>query len=177
MIYVNNEACTGCGICLESCPVNAIMMHERIAYIDESRCEECGLCLDACPQGAILSVEMVASKALNPVQAPQRMLAPTAVEGDLVYHRPALLKRTLPAIGTALIWAGREMLPRLAPLALDLLELRLRSRSLSASPSAVTSARQNASSAALAGPRAGRGGRRAQGRRRRRRAGRMKFNK
>lgn len=46
--------CTGCGACVNVCPVMAIKLVERdglflFPEIDESRCLKCGLCLDKCP--------------------------------------------------------------------------------------------------------------------------------
>jgi len=49
---VNEERCTGCGLCAQVCPQGAIQIGET-ARVDGARCAGCGLCLDACPQGAI----------------------------------------------------------------------------------------------------------------------------
>ncbi|HRW11790.1 MAG TPA: 4Fe-4S binding protein [Syntrophomonas sp.] len=51
-MYVDNS-CIGCGICVDTCPVNAILIIENKASIDSSLCLECGLCADICPIGAI----------------------------------------------------------------------------------------------------------------------------
>jgi Fe-S-cluster-containing hydrogenase component 2 len=50
---VNKEECTGCGICVDTCPEEAITMDGDTARIDAAKCTECGLCVDACPSGAI----------------------------------------------------------------------------------------------------------------------------
>ena len=51
---VQNDTCTGCGACLNSCPKNAITMHgdEYGFYkpvIDNEKCVNCGLCEKVCP--------------------------------------------------------------------------------------------------------------------------------
>lgn len=53
MYEVNVSKCTGCGICLESCPFDAIFMVDNKAQIDEYKCRECRKCLDVCPTQAI----------------------------------------------------------------------------------------------------------------------------
>lgn len=55
MYYVDREKCTGCEICLDSCPVEAISMIDGKATIDENRCTDCGACVQICPLGAIYS--------------------------------------------------------------------------------------------------------------------------
>jgi len=49
---VDKEKCTGCGTCVDSCPVDAITLKEK-AIIDEDECIDCGTCVDECPEGAI----------------------------------------------------------------------------------------------------------------------------
>ncbi|HNR12597.1 MAG TPA: 4Fe-4S binding protein [Thermodesulfobacteriota bacterium] len=50
---VDEEKCTGCGTCVDICPVEAITLEQEIARVDESLCTECGLCVDECPVEAI----------------------------------------------------------------------------------------------------------------------------
>jgi len=48
------EKCTGCGKCVEVCPIEAIRLVEGVAVIDPEVCDADGLCLPACPEGAIV---------------------------------------------------------------------------------------------------------------------------
>ncbi|MFQ6072235.1 MAG: 4Fe-4S binding protein, partial [Methanosarcinales archaeon] len=51
---VDVEECTGCGTCVEDCPVEAITLNDDdIAVIDEDTCTDCGTCVDVCPTSAI----------------------------------------------------------------------------------------------------------------------------
>jgi Pyruvate/2-oxoacid:ferredoxin oxidoreductase delta subunit len=51
---IDNEACTGCGICMKWCPTDAIELNEEgIAKRDEKSCLGCGVCSRFCPEGAI----------------------------------------------------------------------------------------------------------------------------
>ena len=52
-IKIDNELCTGCGTCIESCPFGAIRLEGDLAIIDE-RCNLCGACVDSCDFEAIL---------------------------------------------------------------------------------------------------------------------------
>jgi len=50
---IDSEKCTGCGICVDVCPLEAISLNDGIAVIDEDTCTECGLCVNECPNDAI----------------------------------------------------------------------------------------------------------------------------
>ncbi len=45
--------CTGCGNCVEVCPVEAIVLKDDKAAIDADTCVDCGTCVDECPVEAI----------------------------------------------------------------------------------------------------------------------------
>jgi len=50
---VDAEKCTGCGICVDICPVEAISLENGMAVVDERTCTACGLCVNECPNEAI----------------------------------------------------------------------------------------------------------------------------
>jgi len=51
---IDPDACTGCGICEERCPTDAIGLNEEgIAERDENACFGCGICARFCPEEAI----------------------------------------------------------------------------------------------------------------------------
>ncbi|MGC9024727.1 MAG: 4Fe-4S binding protein, partial [Chloroflexia bacterium] len=57
MVHVREERCSGCGVCLESCPQEAIQLREGRAWVDATRCNGCGACVEVCPNGPIEPVQ------------------------------------------------------------------------------------------------------------------------
>ena len=49
---VDTQKCTGCGLCVDICPVNAIKVENEKAVISDE-CVGCGACVGQCPVGAI----------------------------------------------------------------------------------------------------------------------------
>ena len=52
---VDESKCSGCRICNDLCPFNAIIFHEdrMVTEINPALCQGCGTCVAACPAGAI----------------------------------------------------------------------------------------------------------------------------
>lgn len=56
MIQIDEIACTGCGVCVDSCPTDVIRMKQgtqkaHVAYVED--CQACFLCEFDCPVDAI----------------------------------------------------------------------------------------------------------------------------
>jgi heterodisulfide reductase subunit A len=54
---VNEQACSGCSICLAMCPFGAISLKPgrdgKVAHVEGALCKGCGVCIAACPSGAL----------------------------------------------------------------------------------------------------------------------------
>lgn len=50
---VDSELCTACGICIDACPAEAIVIEDDSAKILEDNCTNCRACVDECPVEAI----------------------------------------------------------------------------------------------------------------------------
>jgi len=51
-VKVNLKKCTGCGSCVDICPVQAIDIKKDKAVISDE-CVECGACINECPNEAL----------------------------------------------------------------------------------------------------------------------------
>ena len=52
-IQIDQEKCSGCGLCVDICPLEAISLENDKAKVDKDTCTECGQCVDECPNKAI----------------------------------------------------------------------------------------------------------------------------
>jgi Na+-translocating ferredoxin:NAD+ oxidoreductase RNF subunit RnfB len=50
----DQAACSGCGQCVDTCPVDAIAMEGDFPAVDKAWCIGCGLCLKPCPTSAAI---------------------------------------------------------------------------------------------------------------------------
>jgi len=56
-VLVDEDKCSGCGICEPLCPFRAIELQsrdgKRVSHVSEAVCKGCGTCGAACPSRAI----------------------------------------------------------------------------------------------------------------------------
>jgi UDP-glucose 4-epimerase len=52
-ITVDEEKCTGCGICIDECPFKLRILKEGKSSVSPRHCSGCGRCLKVCPEEAI----------------------------------------------------------------------------------------------------------------------------
>jgi len=56
-ITLNQDLCSGCGVCVTVCPYDALRLKKsdggRVAVMDTVKCKRCGLCISTCPSGAV----------------------------------------------------------------------------------------------------------------------------
>ena len=128
MIQVEQALCAGCGVCVETCPKSAVFLYNGKALIDAALCDDCGACIDACPREALSQVvqpvlEQTRRPSLPAVIKPPLEVVPTGQKSPASWRRVVL-----PAVGGALSWVGREIVPRLATLAVDAFDAKLERR-------------------------------------------------
>ncbi len=91
MPVVDGGRCTGCGRCVQACPVEAAGLvsandprapSRRKARIDELICLGCGVCVRACPSGA-LSLAARGGRVITPVNSSHRAVLMAIERGKL----------------------------------------------------------------------------------------------
>ncbi len=68
---IDEELCTGCGLCVESCAYDARTLNTRrsVAVVNEVLCEGCGACQVACPSGATCQRNMGLAQVMSMIDA------------------------------------------------------------------------------------------------------------
>jgi Na+-translocating ferredoxin:NAD+ oxidoreductase subunit B len=84
--HLSSNACTGCGICTERCPVKAFDLQGDVALLDSEKCIGCGLCVSYCAPGALV------------LQKRADFKSPPATPGELVQKVTAAKEQTRAAI-------------------------------------------------------------------------------
>ena len=54
---VDEDKCFGCGACIALCPVNVLVLVDRMIIVNEEKCTHCELCIPSCPVSALDIVE------------------------------------------------------------------------------------------------------------------------
>lgn len=62
---IDNEKCTGCGLCEENCMYNAIAVINNKALLFQDLCHICGACTLVCPENAIIEKDRVIGTLLH----------------------------------------------------------------------------------------------------------------
>ena len=113
---IDQDSCTGCGQCVNVCPVEAIalasandpqQLKRRHATLIEERCLGCGLCVRNCPQEGTIKLEQRPERVLTPLNGVHRAVV-MAVERDqlqnLIFDNQVLFShRALAAILGAIL--------------------------------------------------------------------------
>ena len=121
MILIHAERCDGCGACIEVCPEGAIYLVDGKAAVDGSLCRDCESCIAVCPTGAIAyasQAPMPEGDAVDAVHVPVPRPEPAVIRVSTQPAPVPLRAKVLPVLGAAFVWAGRELVPRLADYAL-----------------------------------------------------------
>jgi Na+-translocating ferredoxin:NAD+ oxidoreductase subunit B len=50
---VNEDACVGCGVCVDRCGFGALAVDDDVCRVDYARCVGCGVCVAGCAVGAL----------------------------------------------------------------------------------------------------------------------------
>jgi heterodisulfide reductase subunit A len=68
--YIDQEKCSGCRICNNMCPYNAIVFHEdrHVSEVITALCQGCGTCVASCPSGIITGAHFTNVQVLNEIE-------------------------------------------------------------------------------------------------------------
>lgn len=83
---VTSEQCTGCGRCVQWCPVGAIAIGpDRVATVDYEICYGCGECVASCPHGGIATQWKTEPSAIQEKIVEHTMGALAGKDGKVIY--------------------------------------------------------------------------------------------
>jgi NAD-dependent dihydropyrimidine dehydrogenase PreA subunit len=127
LIQVDSNLCAGCGLCLEVCPVNAIVLINQRAVIGMDTCTQCEACVDACPNGAITAVPIPFPATSNMALAvSQNGKYPVSTSTQFAPLESMHSNRSLaPVAGAALAFLRSDLAPRMLDLLITTLERKL----------------------------------------------------
>jgi heterodisulfide reductase subunit A len=67
---INKETCSGCRLCNDLCPYNAIVFHEdqKLSEVITALCQGCGTCVAACPSSAINGAHFTNEQVMSEIE-------------------------------------------------------------------------------------------------------------
>jgi heterodisulfide reductase subunit A len=67
---VDEELCSGCKVCIDLCPYQAISFDEakKVSRVNEALCKGCGTCVAACPAGAIIAKHFTSEEIMAEIE-------------------------------------------------------------------------------------------------------------
>ena len=84
-VAVDKDKCTGCGVCIDRCWFDAVVVNaNQIAEINSNVCEGCGLCVGTCPTEALALRKR--EKTYVPPDTHPNMKAPNAYEMEMARY-------------------------------------------------------------------------------------------
>ena len=68
--HINEEQCSGCRICNNLCPYNAIVYHDdrKASEVIAVLCQGCGTCVTACPSAAISAPHFTRQQLMSQIE-------------------------------------------------------------------------------------------------------------
>jgi len=81
--HIDQEKCSGCRVCNNMCPYNAIVFHEdrHVSEVITALCQGCGTCVASCPSGIITGAHFTNDQVLSEIEGilwdvrPEKVLA------------------------------------------------------------------------------------------------------
>lgn len=99
-LRVNEETCTGCGVCVETCPFGALILEGELVRVGDN-CNDCGACVSSCPSEALI------------LERPERAPAVDLSQYKDVWVVVEYEKRGVSHVALELLGKGRELADKL----------------------------------------------------------------